>query len=52
MQVQYLVFIGAIAMCGVLYLILKFTHDPIDDDIIDAQEYEVIKSRLNRALDK
>ncbi len=40
MQTQYLIFVGAIAACGIVYLLLKYADDPIAKVIEEAQQYE------------
>lgn len=52
MQTQYLIFAGAIAICAALYFILKYTHDPIADQIQEAHEYESKQKRIKKALEK
>lgn len=51
MQTQYLIFAGAIAACGILYLLLKYTDDPIAKEIQEAQQYEAVKNKIRKALD-
>lgn len=52
MQTQYLIFAGAIAACGILYLLLKLEGDPIDKEIEEAQQYEAVKNKIKKALEK
>jgi hypothetical protein len=52
MQTQYLIFAGAIAACGILYLLLKYGDDPIAKEIEEAQEYEGKQKRIKKALEK
>ena len=52
MQTQYLIFAGAIAACGILYLLLKLEGDPIDKEIEQAQQYEGKQKRIKKALEK
>jgi hypothetical protein len=52
MQTQYLIFAGAIAACGILYLLLKLESDPIDKEIEEAQRYEDKQKRIKKALRK
>jgi len=52
MQTQYFIFAGAIAVCGILYLLLKLEGDPIDKEIEEAHEYETKQKRIKKALDK
>lgn len=51
MQTQYLIFAGAIAACGILYLLLKYTDDPIAKEIEEAQQYEAVKNKIKKALE-
>jgi hypothetical protein len=52
MQTQYLIFAGAIAACGILYLLLKYTDDPIAKQIQEAQQYEGKQKRIKKAIEK
>jgi hypothetical protein len=52
MQTQYLIFAGAVAACGILYLLLKLGDDPIAKEIEEAQEYEGKQKRIKKALEK
>jgi hypothetical protein len=52
MQTQYLIFAGAIAACGIVYLLLKFGDDPIAKEIEEAQQYEGKQKRIKKALEK
>jgi hypothetical protein len=52
MQTQYFIFAGAIAVCGILYLLLKLEGDPIDKEIEEAHEYETKQKRIKKALDQ
>jgi hypothetical protein len=52
MQTQYLIFAGAIAACGIVYLLLKYADDPIAKEIEEAQQYESKKKRIKKALEK
>ena len=52
MQTQYLIFAGAIAACGILYLLLKYADDPIAKEIQEAQQYEAVKNKIKKALEK
>lgn len=52
MQTQYLIFAGAIAACGILYLLLKYADDPIAKEIEEAQQYEGKQKRIKKALEK
>ena len=52
MQTQYLIFAGAIAACGIVYLLLKYTDDPIAKEIQEAQQYEAVKNKIKKALEK
>jgi len=51
-QTQYFIFAGAIAVCGILYLLLKLEGDPIDKEIEEAQQYEGKQKRIKKALEK
>ena len=52
MQTQYLIFAGAIAACGIVYLLLKYADDPIAKEIEEAQQYEAVKNKIKKALEK
>jgi hypothetical protein len=52
MQTQYIIFAGVIAACSALYLILKYTDDPISKEIQDAQLYESKQKRIKKALEE
>jgi hypothetical protein len=52
MQTQYFIFAGAIAACGILYLLLKLGEDPIAKEIEEAQQYEGKQKRIKKALEK
>ena len=52
MQTQYIIFAGAIAACSALYLILKYTDDPIAKEIQEAQLYESKQKRMKKAIEE
>lgn len=52
MQTQYIIFAGAIAACGIAYLLLKLENDPIDKEIKEAQLYESKQKRMKKALEE
>jgi hypothetical protein len=52
MQTQYFIFAGAVAACGILYLLLKLGDDPIAKEIEEAQQYEGKQKRIKKALEK
>jgi len=52
MQTQYFIFAGAIAICGILYLLLKLESDPINKEIEEVDRYEAQQKRIKKALDK
>jgi hypothetical protein len=52
MQTQYIIFAGAIAACAALYLILKYTDDPIAKEIQEAQLYESKQKRMKKAIEE
>ncbi len=51
-QTQYFIFAGAIAICGILYLLLKLESDPINKEIEEVDRYEAQQKRIKKALDK
>jgi hypothetical protein len=52
MQTQYIIFAGAVAACSALYLILKYTDDPIAKEIEEAQLYESKQKRIKKAIEE
>jgi len=52
MQTQYIIFAGAIAACSALYLLLKYSDDPIAKEIQEAQLYESKQERIKKAIKK
>lgn len=52
MQTQYFIFAGAIAACGILYLLLKLENDPIAKEIAEVDRYEQQQKKIKKALNK
>jgi hypothetical protein len=51
MQTQYFIFAGAIAICGILYLLLKLERD-LNKEIEEVDRYEAQQKKIKKALDK
>ena len=52
MQTQYFIFAGAIAICGIVYLLLKLEGDQIDKEIEEVDRYEAQQKKIKKALGK
>jgi hypothetical protein len=52
MQTQYFIFAGAIAICGIVYLLLKLESDQIDKEIQEVDRYEAQQKKIKKALNK
>lgn len=51
MQTQYFIFAGAIAICGILYLLLKLEND-LNKEIAEIDRYEAQQKKIKKALEK